>query len=756
MKISIKKIILITLLLVSNSLFAEVAKVVSLKGEALLIRDNKTLTLTRASLIQKDDKIETKQNTKVQLLFKDETIISIGKNSSFLVSNYLFDEKNKNYEAKFSMLKGTFRTITGKIGKFAPKKFNLKTKSASIGIRGTQIVMNLSPDLEQIFCTEGKIFIQRDDNGISSTLQAGEFVNIEKEMGSLKIQKINDAVIKNINQNLTIKKNLANDNITVNNETVENVNEEDINNNEIVQTTTEETPSVETQNVVETAKLTNEVDLEKTVEDKKTQIQEDLAAAEEAAKLAAIEQARQEQLALEAAQAEAEALAVAQAAALEEEEAQAAALAAKEEADAAAAQAAADALAQEEAQAAALAAQEEAIAAQEALDAATTAAEIQAAQDALVAAQNAADAAAAQEAAAQAAAAQAEADADAAAQAQAQADADVLAQAKASALTQAEANAAAAALVAALVAAEDALEKAQAAQELQEEATSTIEIINDATSVVTYKGNFNNYEYNTNSQYLKNLIFNVEIPKDSTISMDIDFGKTSEQISNGKIKVPDDVFNEYYNNTFNFAGNITDGTNFTLEGNTNTTGTGSGSFTNSEKNNMSGEVNFEQTEDDIAIIAQFDSSLYDDSLEEITPESYFDETNSVATYNGNFNDYEFNNGTQYLQNVNKDKVEISNDTTISMQIDFAATSEHISNGKIDINDVGDSTSRLITFDGEIDVENSSLSLSPVGDSKGSGGSGYFYGSEANLIEGDVNMKTSDNVQIVGDFKASKQ
>ncbi len=103
-------------------------------------------------------------------------------------------KKNNNHKVELNMIEGTFRTITGKIGKFAPKRFNLKTKSASIGIRGTQIVMSISPNEEKIFCTEGKIFVQKLDSKISSTVNAGgEFVSFKP--GETK-QKIDVRKIK--------------------------------------------------------------------------------------------------------------------------------------------------------------------------------------------------------------------------------------------------------------------------------------------------------------------------------------------------------------------------------------------------------------------------------------------------------------------------------------------------------------------------------------------------------------------------------
>ena len=107
--------LLVLFVLFTNILFANVGKIVALKGEADITRDNKIIKVKRNTLLKEKDLLTTKNNSKVQILFKDETIISIGKNSTFKINDYLFENKD-NVKAEFSMIKGVFRTITGKIG----------------------------------------------------------------------------------------------------------------------------------------------------------------------------------------------------------------------------------------------------------------------------------------------------------------------------------------------------------------------------------------------------------------------------------------------------------------------------------------------------------------------------------------------------------------------------------------------------------------------------------------------------------------
>lgn len=157
MKIKFVPVLLILpLLLFAN---ATVGRITALQGKADIKQGDITRAASLGSELVKHDQIVTKEKSKVQVIFQDETIITIGKNSQFSVDEYISDGADS--EVQLSLFKGAMRTITGKIGKANPQKFKVKTKTATIGIRGTNFIIIVIPGQGHIVvCTLGAITVQ--------------------------------------------------------------------------------------------------------------------------------------------------------------------------------------------------------------------------------------------------------------------------------------------------------------------------------------------------------------------------------------------------------------------------------------------------------------------------------------------------------------------------------------------------------------------------------------------------------------------
>ncbi len=152
-----KKILLA--LLLSLSAYASIGNIMALKGEAQIQRDTTTIKAVNGAELQSGDSIITKDKTRVQVMLKDDTVVTIGPNSSFSFEEFLYDG-TKNSKLSMKAERGFFRSVTGKLGKIAPERFKVKTASATIGIRGTDFSADIQQDREIIKCYSGAIFVE--------------------------------------------------------------------------------------------------------------------------------------------------------------------------------------------------------------------------------------------------------------------------------------------------------------------------------------------------------------------------------------------------------------------------------------------------------------------------------------------------------------------------------------------------------------------------------------------------------------------
>lgn len=181
-----KKIIrlLIFIMFGTSLLEASVGKITAISGNALLERGSSHVSAALGSSLESKDSIVTAKDSKAQLTFNDNTIITVGKQSKFSVEEYLFDATSDS-TGKFNMVSGTIRVLSGKIGKIAPEKFAVKTKTATIGIRGTDFIVKVLPEGETpIYCMQGNITVRPIDNNESNVsietviVPAGSFVTV--------------------------------------------------------------------------------------------------------------------------------------------------------------------------------------------------------------------------------------------------------------------------------------------------------------------------------------------------------------------------------------------------------------------------------------------------------------------------------------------------------------------------------------------------------------------------------------------------
>jgi len=191
------KITLVVLLLGVTLFAKDVAKVTGLSGSASIQRDGSSIEVTLGIALEERDVITTGDSAKLQIIFEDETIISLGKNSNFSIKEYIFEDA-KAPVAKFAMLKGAMRTITGKIGKVAPDKFSVEAKTATIGIRGTNFSVLVGNDESvQVYCTFGAISVSV--SGVDTIVNQGFYIVVSPD-GSADVKEFTPQELKEMKE----------------------------------------------------------------------------------------------------------------------------------------------------------------------------------------------------------------------------------------------------------------------------------------------------------------------------------------------------------------------------------------------------------------------------------------------------------------------------------------------------------------------------------------------------------------------------
>lgn len=129
------------LLLVTTSVFADIGSVTEISGAGSIKRGKDTITIAKGTVIQTNDKVETK-NGKVKITFKDNTTVSVTEHSSLVIDDFVYDPKNAaGGKLGIKATGGAVRYVSGAIAGANPNSVKINTPTAAIAVRGTDFVM---------------------------------------------------------------------------------------------------------------------------------------------------------------------------------------------------------------------------------------------------------------------------------------------------------------------------------------------------------------------------------------------------------------------------------------------------------------------------------------------------------------------------------------------------------------------------------------------------------------------------------------
>jgi hypothetical protein len=135
-----------------------VGRLNQLEGRVDLLKGGKlpAVPLKVDDTVEPGDVIRTKSLSKAQITFIDNSILTISQESRIAIEQFKFEPSQEKRQAVLQIFQGLALAVVNKILKAEEPDFVIKTQTAIIGVRGTEIGMRNHPNSSTILNFQGR------------------------------------------------------------------------------------------------------------------------------------------------------------------------------------------------------------------------------------------------------------------------------------------------------------------------------------------------------------------------------------------------------------------------------------------------------------------------------------------------------------------------------------------------------------------------------------------------------------------------
>lgn len=112
------------------------------------IYNQKNEKLLNGSKIFYGDTILANSKSNAQILFLDETVMTVGENTELTIDDFIYNPITNDGNFVTNIKSGIVKTISGKISEKSPEKLEVKMPNGSLGVRGTEFIVSLNSEKE--------------------------------------------------------------------------------------------------------------------------------------------------------------------------------------------------------------------------------------------------------------------------------------------------------------------------------------------------------------------------------------------------------------------------------------------------------------------------------------------------------------------------------------------------------------------------------------------------------------------------------
>jgi hypothetical protein len=110
---------------------------------ATVIRQGTETNLQIGAEIFEGDTIITDSDGAVGIIFSDGAVLTLGPSGKLIVEDFLFKPAEQKVSFISRVVKGSVAFVSGAIGRISPGAVQFKTPTATLGLRGTKILIEV-------------------------------------------------------------------------------------------------------------------------------------------------------------------------------------------------------------------------------------------------------------------------------------------------------------------------------------------------------------------------------------------------------------------------------------------------------------------------------------------------------------------------------------------------------------------------------------------------------------------------------------
>jgi hypothetical protein len=123
----------------------EVGTVAAVDGSAKIGRGDLWLTVTPGAAVHRGDEIRTGRPGRLQIVFQDDTVLTVSDDSRVVVNEQVFDPDRGKARSLLGLLQGKVSALVSEYYQRPGAAYEIKTATAVAGVRGTEFVVSYDP-----------------------------------------------------------------------------------------------------------------------------------------------------------------------------------------------------------------------------------------------------------------------------------------------------------------------------------------------------------------------------------------------------------------------------------------------------------------------------------------------------------------------------------------------------------------------------------------------------------------------------------